>query len=203
MPYNPINNGDTGLVARTKINSMFDELYKGNPYNASSSYRSGDVLLYDDRIYIVEVNTAAGENPDNTPEKFRILKSNVEYWKGSTSNSTSTEIYLYGILNNRKTVDIDTSLSFEIKVSAKNAPENIAKFWRFYGIIVNEGGTTIIKNLKKVVIHQDGSYGGTYNTSNWDVEILANDSDDSLVIQVTGENTKPIEWRANLESVDN
>jgi len=74
-----INNGDTGLVARTIINENFSEVYQ-SLYDNTRVYVSGESVIIDNsgfKVYICNATTTAGESPITTASKWDIVGDGV------------------------------------------------------------------------------------------------------------------------------
>jgi hypothetical protein len=64
--------------------------------------------------------------------------------------------------------------------------------WKFEGCIDRNGATTaLVGDVLKTVVAKD--------VAAWDAQVLADDSTDSLLIQVTGEAAKTIRWIAHVQ----
>lgn len=75
MSKQTINNGDTGLESRTKINENFTEVYQ-DLFDTSREYKVGESVIINNsglKEYLCNANTSAGESPITTPSKWDLI----------------------------------------------------------------------------------------------------------------------------------
>ena len=65
--------------------------------------------------------------------------------------------------------------------------------WEIKGLLVNDGGTTTVPNSAITVIS---------NTSNWGLALSADNSNNALKVEVTGEASHNIRWVANVQTAE-
>lgn len=113
----------------------------------------------------------------------------------STTNATPAELFLDGA-SARCTIATDTSWAFEITVIARRTDaDNESAAYQFLGCIDRNGSTTaLVGSVAKTVIAED--------TAAWDCNVTADDTNDALIITVTGEAGKTIYWVAKIELVE-
>ncbi|MFA5235039.1 MAG: hypothetical protein WC390_11630, partial [Sulfurimonas sp.] len=117
--------------------------------------------------------------------------------RGATTNATPTNLYLDG-LSIKLAVESSKMLSFVVNISGiQSDGSNAAQFFR-RGVVKNVGGTTSLVDSIQTVGTDIKSAGA----SAWDVTLTANDTDDTLDIQVTGASATNIRWVASLDAVD-
>lgn len=115
--------------------------------------------------------------------------------RNSTTNNTQTELFLDGSAA-RITIDSNTTCGFTTYIVARRVDGVFeSAFYKFEGAVTNNSGTTALVGIPtKTVIVED--------TGAWDVTVEADDTNDSLVFKVTGENSKTIQWVAKVELVE-
>lgn len=114
--------------------------------------------------------------------------------RNQTTNATQTALYLDGATASaRATIASDTTWLFEIFVVARRTDaDNESAGYKFQGVIDNNAGTTALVGVViKTVVAED--------TAAWDVTVEADDTNDALVVKVTGETAKTINWVARIE----
>lgn len=117
-------------------------------------------------------------------------------WSTQTTNDTPTEILLKSGGSDRFTILGSSIVSFILNAAAYNVTDDVGKSWTIRASIKRDAsnntslvGSTIIED-----IIQDGLYDTTYNTSNWDITVAADDVNEAFIVTVTGEATKTIRW---------
>ena len=111
---------------------------------------------------------------------------------GSTSNATPTEIYAGGYSTSKFEIRSKSVLSFELQVCARDNTTGDCAIYHFKGGIKRDGsGNTTLLSLTKEVIHEDDA--------SWDCDVTADDTNDSLKIEVTGDATNIVQWAARLD----
>ncbi len=108
---------------------------------------------------------------------------------GTTTNSTPKELFLDGGSSQRLTVPNNTSYVFTILINGHRTDDVDAAAYQFLGMISNRAGATAIVGsvTKNVVAETDSS---------WDADVTADNTNDALVITVTGATGKNISWEA-------
>ena len=112
-----------------------------------------------------------------------------------TTNSTPAELFLNGSTL-RMTIASDSTWGFDIMVVARRTDaDNESAFYRFEGCIDNNAGTTaLVGSVVAATPIED--------TAAWACAVTADDTNDALVITVTGENSKTINWVAYVTTVE-
>lgn len=132
-----------------------------------------------------EIAFAAGTFSSDGQSQGSILQS-----RGTTTNGTQTEIFLDGA-SKRITLASNSTHAFEIYVSARltSGSANESAGYILTGLIKNDAGTvSLVGSLNKTVLGE--------NDASWDVTAEADNTNDALVIKVTGASSKTIRWSA-------
>lgn len=130
--------------------------------------------------------------------KFAVVgdaQTSVLVARKSTANATPAELSLDGSAA-RCTIAADTTWAFEIMVVARRTDaDNESAAYQFLGCIDNNAGTTaLVGSVATTVIAED--------TAAWDCAVTADNTNDALVVTVTGEAAKTIRWVARIELVE-
>lgn len=105
-----------------------------------------------------------------------------------TTNNTQTEVFLDGS-SARFTVASDVTYGFELHVVARRTDaDNESAYWIIRGCIDNNGGTTALVGSIAIDTVADDSAGA------WSVTAEADNTNDALVVKVTGATSKTINW---------
>lgn len=114
--------------------------------------------------------------------------------KKATTNNTP--VVMESDQYDRLTLPSDSTWAFRILVVARRTDaDNESAAYEFVGCIDNNAGTVaLVGTVTKTVIAED--------TSGWDVNVTANNTNDCLDITVTGENSKTIRWVATIWTVE-
>ena len=93
----------------------------------------------------------------------------------------------------------NTGWIFTIFVIARENSTNDGKAWKVEGAITRDG----ISNTSLIGIASSSAIAQDTGAANWDISVTANDTDEALQIEVTGEAFKTIRWVAivNLAEV--
>lgn len=111
----------------------------------------------------------------------------------STTDATQSELFLNGSSERMVLADQDCWLFKVYIVARRQDANNEGAAWEISGCIDRNGtSTALIGAINKTVIADDSS--GT-----WDVTAEADDTNEALVIKVTGEAAKTIRWVARIE----
>jgi len=114
----------------------------------------------------------------------------------STTNATQTELSNDGAAPGATTriqIVSDTTYTFRILVTARRTDaDNESAGYKIEGVIDNNAGTTAFVGTPTVTAIAE-------DTAAWDVVVEADNTNDALVIKVTGEASKTIRWGAVVE----
>jgi hypothetical protein len=113
--------------------------------------------------------------------------------KQTTTNSQS-ELFLDGSAT-RMTIPSDTSWHYSCHVVGRrtDADNETAVYDLVGGIDNNAGTTALVGDLWQDILAED--------TTAWSVTVSADNTNDALLVQVTGENSKTINWVAGCDLV--
>ena len=93
-------------------------------------------------------------------------------------------------------ITINTFKGFELHITATQSDLSNTKYMRVEGAIKNAAGTTAIVGSPTVfTIAQDAAAAA------WEVAVSANDINDELVIEVTGETATTIDWKIDTRLI--
>ncbi len=111
----------------------------------------------------------------------------------TTNTATQTEMFL-DASSARMTIASGRTLVFEIQVSARSSA-NTSAAYLIKGAIDNNGGTTSFLNAPIVeVLGEDDSA--------WDATVQADNTNDALVLKVTGTASATIRWVATVRTTE-
>jgi len=114
-----------------------------------------------------------------------------------TTNATPTELFVEGVANDRMNIASDTTWAFEILIEARRTDaNNESAAWKFEGAIDNNAGTTALVSAVAETVLADDSSGA------WDVAVTADNTNDALIVTVTGQASKTIQWVARVSIVE-
>ena len=118
-------------------------------------------------------------------------------WNGTTANATITEIFLRGVASNRCVLQAKNVLKFRGQATAFRSDYSGSAGWDITGLIKRDGSnvTTLI-GVTATLTHSDGT-GGTLVLT-----IDADDTNESLRVQVTGNASETWTWLVELELLD-
>jgi len=114
---------------------------------------------------------------------------------GDTADATPLVIFCGGVNLQRLTVRASSVLSFTIQVTARDNVSGDCAVYHFKGGIKRDGSnnTTLLTTTKDVVHEDDAS---------WDCAVTADDTNEALIITVTGDATNAVQWVARLDGVE-
>lgn len=120
-------------------------------------------------------------------------------WVGTTADATLTEIYVGGVPGARQVVPASAVTAYVLNITAYASATTKGKTWRVNcGIIRDGANNTALLDVPVVtVLAQSDLSGGGAGTDLWDITITADDTDETLVIEVEGEAATPIAWQAH------
>lgn len=125
---------------------------------------------------------------------FGDAQASTYVLRNNTSTVTPTEIYLDGnSASQRLTVASGRTLVFDILVVGRRDSNGNSAGYSFVGVIENVGGTTTALGVVKTVITEDDA--------TWDVNVTADNTNDSLKITVTGP-SGTVRWVAVVHTAE-
>lgn len=102
----------------------------------------------------------------------------------TTTNSTAGS-------TNQIVAASDTCITFSGTIVAMQNGAQSYGSWKIEGLLVNDGGTTTLANSAITVIQ---------NASSWGLALSADNTNNALTVQVTGEASHNIRWVANVQT---
>ena len=113
-------------------------------------------------------------------------------WRGVTSGSGQTEIFIDS-LTKRYSVPINSAQSYIIlahgrQIGGTAGSVGDSRWFRIEGAIKNISG--LVSSIGLNTTYDDGDTG----TSSWDVSLEADGTNSALIVKVTGETNKEIDW---------
>ena len=123
-------------------------------------------------------STSSGTNPTVT-------------WTGYTTNSGITELFLSGISGTRYPISLSSTTPFYIAITGHDQVNNDRALYIIEGGIANDLGTTYLVgcNVKTTVAEDD---------TTWEAWVEADNTNDALVVKVSGDTTNQVYWQARL-----
>jgi hypothetical protein len=105
-----------------------------------------------------------------------------------TTNDVETEVFLDNS-SERITVANNSAIAFETLIVATQSSSSNSAGYKISGVISNNGGTTaLVGSITKSVLGE--------SVATWDATVEADDTNDALVIKVTGTAGNDIRWVA-------
>jgi hypothetical protein len=139
--------------------------------------------------YKYDTTTSAGTNPSLNGEKIAF--------SGTTTNATITEIFLRGVSSNRCVLQAKNVLSFRGQAVAYRSDYTGSARWSIEGLIKRDGSNnTTLVGVTATLTHSDGT-GNTLVLT-----ITADDTNEALKVEVTGNASETWTWGVELELLD-
>jgi hypothetical protein len=120
-------------------------------------------------------------------------QTSVYVLRHTTTDATPTELALDGAVQHLTITDTRT-LTFDILVVARSDAAASAGY-QIQGVIENNGGTTSFVGTPSVTALGE-------DVAAWDVSVVADDTHDRLLIQVTGAADTTVRWVATVRAVE-
>ena len=112
---------------------------------------------------------------------------------GTTTDSTLTELFLVAV-SSRITLDNNTTMMFEADIVGRDSTGAKHCAFKLSGVIDNTNGSTIlINNVSETIVAE--------TVEAWSAVAQADDTNDTLVIKVTGEGATTIKWTAFVKTI--
>lgn len=139
-------------------------------------------------------------------EVLRALATNVveeTTWEGDTTTNSPTEIFVGGVPSARESVPANMATAYEICVTSLDDTQVHSKTWKIECTAVRDyaDNTSLIDVPIITILSQTDTSGGGTGTDLWDVAVTVDDSDDTLVLTVTGQHMTNIGWAAKSHTV--
>jgi len=162
-------------------------------YNADTNQKKGAVALGYYAETEREAEIAHNINGADTDQENNIT---IGGWEGSTANATPAEIFCGGESNKRFTVRASSVLVFTMLITARDNVAGHGAAYKVEGAIKRDaaGNTAMLAAATVTVIHEDDA--------SWDVAVTADDTNEALIITVTGDDTNITQWAARLDGVE-
>lgn len=168
--------------------------YKGLALGRSSSNQD---LSYAHAIGYYSKNYRKGETTTNmdgeTDQENNVVQGR---WTRATANNTPIEMWCAGLNNSRFTIRPSSALAFTMIIVARdNVADEVAMYTVSDGLIKRDASnnTTLVSGTV-VVVHEDDA--------GWTVTVTADDTNEALILTVTGDAANATQWAAVLEGVE-
>ena len=152
-----------------------------------------------------ENSFALGVQADSAVEGKLAYASGTFSSRGEAQGSTfilrsdTTDATAEAMTTNNDTADTynqivaasDTCITFSGTIVAMQNGAQAYGSWEIKGLLVNDGGTTTVPTSAITEIS---------NTSNWGLALSADNTNNALKVQVTGEASHNIRWVANIQT---
>ncbi|MCK5117881.1 MAG: hypothetical protein KAR44_14900, partial [Candidatus Aegiribacteria sp.] len=116
-------------------------------------------------------------------------------WAIQTANATPVEMFLGEEANQRFTINPESVVSFTIRIAARDNVSNEVASYKIEGLVKRDGaGNTVLSWSNKTVQYEDDA--------SWDVAVTADDTNEALIITVTGDGTNPVRFAGRIDEVE-
>lgn len=113
-------------------------------------------------------------------------------YTGETTSVSSTEIFLGGVINSRLSMLDEGIFAFDALVAGRDNTAGDSCAFQLYGAIKKDTTTTeIIGSVGKVILGEDDA--------DFDANITADDTNDTLKLEVTAASTNTTKWTAEVQ----
>jgi len=162
----------------------------GKLTNTNSKYYSIALGLYSEteRYGETSINIDGESDQENNVVQGR--------WARATANDTPIEMFCAGVNAQRFTVRASSALAFTMKIVARdNVANEVARYSVSDGLIKRDAaGNTTMVNCTVVTDYEDDAA--------WDVAVTADDTNEALIITVTGDADNVVQWAAVMDGVE-
>lgn len=151
---------------------------------------TGAVTVTDDAVNDATIVDVSGTG---TVENLNIYGDYYSY-SGTTGDATPLEIFVGGIADTRIDVPLNSAFSFRAQVTAYNTTNGQTKSISYEGTIRNVAGTTaLVGSVTKSVIADP-------DTTGFDADFTADNTNDALILTVTGAAATNVQWFARVDA---
>lgn len=214
--YGAINTGDIAIGANNKANAVYgaavggkDNITTGNyafvtgSTNTGSGYactvtgRSNTASSFYTGAYGFESKATIFGQTARAAGKFAAVgdaQGSTFILRSDTTDATAEALTTNNstaAADNQIVAASDTCITFSGTIVAMQNGAQSYGSWEIKGLLVNDGGTTTVPNSAITVIQ---------NASSWGLALSADNTNNALKIQVTGEASHNIRWVANIQT---
>lgn len=156
---------------------------------------AGETTLISSAVKRLGANSRGIETANGDFAVAGDARGSVLTARNSTSNATPTALFLNGS-STRMTIATDTTWTFSCFVTARRTDaDNESAGYKLEGVVDNNAGTTaLVGTVTTTILAED--------TAAWDVAATADNTNDALIVTVTGETAKTIRWVAVCRTVE-
>ena len=116
-------------------------------------------------------------------------------WAIQTADATPIEMPLGETIGQRFTINPESAVSFTIRIAARDNVSNHVASYKIEGLIKRDGvDNTVLAWSNKTVEYEDDA--------TWDVDVTADDTNEALIITVTGDDTNPTRFAGRIDEVE-
>jgi len=170
---------------------------EGRDYGiAIGAHASSNVKRYSIALGYYSKTERDGETSTNI-DGLSTQKNNVVQgrWAGTTTDATPAEIFLRARAGKRFTIRAISALAFKMTIVARDNVANEVAMYTVVGIIKRDGANnTVMSNCTVTTVFEDDA--------TWDVAVTADDTNEALIITVTGDATNPVQWAVRMDGVE-
>lgn len=190
-------------------NAGYQQAGQSTAIGANANAVFASTALGDTADPMAQYQTVLGSFVDGTTRYAGFVKNvfatnaNVVFneelgWLRTTTDATITELFLAGVASNRAVIAASSLVSFRLNIVAREAATGDCKVWEVLGAIKRDGSnnTALVGSVTSTVVAADAG------ASAWAVTVDADDTNESLRIQVTGEASHTITWAAHATILD-
>ena len=188
----PAGEASQGIVKITingvDTNSLTPATYNYDLQEVESDGTINTLLIGKIRVKADVTRTAeySGSATVTTSSAGRALYS------GETTSTDPTEIFVGGIENSTLLIEDEGILSFDALVAGRDNTTGDSCAFQLYGALKKDTTTTeLIGSIGKVILGKDNE--------SFDANITADDTNDSLKLEVTAASTNTTKWTAEIQ----
>lgn len=162
-------------------------------YNTGTYYHKYSIALGYESECKRDGETSVNINGDDSDQENNVVQGR---WEGETADATPLEIFCAGQTNKRFTIRAESALAFRMTIVARDNVAGHAAMWTVVdGLIKRDGlDNTAIVTCTVVEVADE--------STDWGVAVTADDGNDSLKIEVTGDPDNPTQFAARMDGVE-
>ena len=137
--------------------------------------------------------TSVNINGDDSDQENNVVQGRFER---TTTDATPVELWCAGQANARFTIRASSVLAFTMLIVARdNVADEVARYSVADGLIKRDAANNTTMVACTVVADYEDDAG-------WAVAVTADDTNEALIITVTGDATNPTQWAAVMDGVE-